>query len=76
MNSLGILGRLELDRSFLEQLRSSLSPLLFWSAIVLPLFYIPLLALGVDTIARGAAFATLLVFHVVALWVGHSYTPQ
>ena len=66
---------LTLNHTVVQRIRALISPFLFWSAVALPLLYLPLLALGVDTTARGAAFAVLLASHAIALWGSHSYTP-
>jgi hypothetical protein len=48
----------------------------FWSAIVLPFFYLPILVVGLDTPTRSVAFLTLLALNVVTLTVSHSYRPD
>ena len=45
----------------------------FWGAVVLPLIYIPLLMLGVDTVETLLVFLALIALNVVLLIVGHSY---
>lgn len=64
------------ESSFVQRLRTYLSPLLFWSAIVLPLLYLPLLAIGIDTTTRLGTLVALLFFHIFCLLAGHSYTPR
>lgn len=44
----------------------------FWSAVVLPFLYVPLLTSGL-TPAETTTFVGLLVLHVVALVAGHDY---
>lgn len=54
-------------------LRGSIEATAFWAAIVLPLAYVPLLADGLGTTQEGGLFAAVLVFHLVALRLGHTY---
>lgn len=60
------------ETSLLEGIRA----LSFWSAIVLPLLYIPLLVVGLDTAARSIAFLGLLSLNIVTLVISHSYRPD
>lgn len=48
----------------------------FWTAIALPFVYVPLLATGLETVAETAVFFALLAANLVALAIGHSYTPE
>lgn len=48
----------------------------FWSAIVLPFLYLPLLATGLDSRATVVAFAVLVALNVGALLVGHPYGSE
>lgn len=45
----------------------------FWTAIVLPFLYVPLLVSGLDSPPLRTAFVVLLVANGVALFVGHPY---
>lgn len=45
----------------------------FWTAIVLPFLYVPLLATGLSTAAETLTFLALLGSNLVALYVGHTY---
>jgi hypothetical protein len=45
----------------------------FWTAIVLPFLYLPLLAVGIETRSEGVALLVLLALNAVSLLVGHSY---
>lgn len=63
--------------------RNSETPLLegiralsFWSAIVLPFLYIPLLVAGLDTVTRSIAFLGLLSLNIATLVISHSYRPD
>lgn len=64
------------EQSFIQRIRTYLSPLLFWSAIVLPLLYLPLLAIGPDTTLHLVTFVVLLFVHTLCLLASHSYTPR
>ena len=48
----------------------------FWTAIVMPFIYLPLLLTGVETPSEAIAFGVLVAAHVVALVVGRRYTPD
>jgi len=45
----------------------------FWSAVVLPFLYFPLLATGLESQSTIIAFFTLVSCNVVALLLGHPY---
>lgn len=47
--------------------RGVLSNLAFWSAIVLPALYLPLLIDGIETVDRLGIFVGLVGLHVLAL---------
>ncbi|WP_049969793.1 hypothetical protein [Haladaptatus cibarius] len=47
----------------------------FWSAVVLPFLYVPLLMDGLAG-AEITVFLSLLACHVVALFAGHSYGQE
>lgn len=47
----------------------------FWSAVALPLVYLPLVASG-TVWDRPLAFCTLLALNVVAFLAGHGYDPD
>lgn len=46
--------------------------LAFWSAVALPLVYVPLLATGAGHL-QAETFLVLLVANILALVVGHDY---
>lgn len=50
-----------------------LSAVAFWSAIALPLLYVPLLAAGLGTTQDLLLFLGLFALHLVALFGGRSY---
>lgn len=63
-------GRLEqYAPSFANQMRVAS----FWAAICLPVFYVPLLIVGLSSGVITLVFTVLVCFHVVALYVGHTY---
>ena len=45
----------------------------FWTAIVLPFLYVPLLVAGIETRSEGVALLALLALNAVSLLAGHSY---
>ncbi|WP_049896726.1 hypothetical protein [Natrialba chahannaoensis] len=47
--------------------------LAFWSAIALPIIYIPLLFTGLSTWVETTMFLLLLGCNLVALYVGHEH---
>ena len=67
-------------RSTAETLRSvahrtvtGIRRLAFWSAVALPVLYLPPLIAGPDSTAQFAVVVALLAVHVVAILVGHEY---
>ncbi|AGB39243.1 hypothetical protein [Natronococcus occultus] len=63
----GVLDRL------VPTLADSIRRASFWTAIVLPFLYVPLLATGLSTASETATFLALLGVNLVALYVGHAY---
>ncbi|AUG48745.1 hypothetical protein BVU17_14870 [Haloarcula taiwanensis] len=49
-------------------------PVAFWSAVVLPLCYLPSLY-GVGTGQDTGLFVELVAWHVAAILLGHGHTP-
>lgn len=45
----------------------------FWTAIVLPFLYVPLLIAGIESRSEGLALFVLLALNALSLLVGHSY---
>jgi len=45
----------------------------FWTAVVLPVVYLPLLATGLDSVRTALTFAALAAVHVCTLVVGQPY---
>lgn len=64
------------EESGVQRLRGSLQALFFWSGIVLPLFYLPLILMGPDTTRETVAVLVLLGIHVLSLVSSHSYNPD
>lgn len=54
-------------------LREPLSTIAFWSAIALPVLYLPLLAVGLGSVRDLALFLGLFVLHLAALLAGRSH---
>lgn len=62
-----------LDISGAAALRRPLEAVAFWSAVVLPFLYLPLLAYGLETTGQLATFFGLLIVNVLAFVIGHDY---
>lgn len=45
----------------------------FWVAIVLPVFYLPLLLVGLSSTIAVGLFVGLVAMHLFALYVGHAH---
>jgi hypothetical protein len=45
----------------------------FWTAVVLPLCYVPLLLTGLETARDAALLASLVLLHLLALTAGHAH---
>jgi hypothetical protein len=56
-----------------EVLVTLVRALAFWTAVALPVAYLPLLATGLDSLQVVVAFVTLVAVNVCALVVGQSY---
>ena len=48
----------------------------FWTAVVLPFLYVPLLFGGIHTSGELVAFAVLLAINLLALYLGHDHEPR
>ena len=48
----------------------------FWTAIVLPFGYVPLLFVGLTTPIRTGTFVTLLGLNLLTLYVGHAHRRE
>ena len=69
----GPLGRLSNSLpAVAARLRASARGLAFWTAVALPLGYLPLFTLDIGGLSMEA-LVCLLIVHVVVLVVGHSY---
>ncbi|WP_246998690.1 hypothetical protein [Halosolutus gelatinilyticus] len=51
----------------------SLTAVGFWLGTVLPIVYVPMVLVGIDSMTRFSLFVGLLVLHALALVVGHEY---
>lgn len=63
-------------RLLVSSLSEPLSAVAFWSAIALPLLYVPLLAAGLATTQDLLLFLGLFGLHVTALFGGRSYAAR
>ncbi len=68
----GYPGRGGLER-YLPTLAKPIRVASFWSAIVLPFLYVPLLGTGLSGALETAVFLCLLCANALALYVGHSH---
>lgn len=57
-------------------LREPLSTIAFWSAIALPVLYVPLLAVGLGSVRDLVLFVGLFVLHLAALLAGRSHRTR
>lgn len=65
----------DLDR-YGTGLKSGVSSVAFWTAIVLPFLHLPLLATGLDRAPYTTAFAALVVLNVVAVVLGQPHNRE
>lgn len=72
----GRLTRAETGLLIERWIRRPLSALAFWSAITLPVLYLPLLATGPDTTGDLITFLALLGLHVLALIGGRNHNRE
>lgn len=59
-----------------SQVVAPLRQLGFWSAIALPFLYVPLVATGLQDQSEVLVFLALLAANVLAVAIGHSYSPE
>lgn len=59
-----------------ERVRTALSAVSFWTAITLPLVYVPLLTRGLESPDAVLVVLGLLGFHVLSLVGGRNYRPE
>lgn len=57
-------------------LGSTITGVGFWLGTLLPIVYLPVFLTGIDSIGRLALFVGLVVVNVLALVVGHDYSPD
>ena len=67
----------DVDRRFLERTVPNLATPIrkagFWTAIVLPFCYVPILLYGLSSPLETVAFVGVLAVNLVALYVGHAH---
>jgi hypothetical protein len=63
-------------RQLRHQIKGTVTAVGFWTAVLLPFLYVPLLVVGLDTRAEVFALVALLVVHAVSLSVGYPYATD
>lgn len=63
-------------RRLRHQLTDTVTAVGFWTAVLLPFLYLPLLVIGLDTRAEVFALVALVVVHAVSLSVGYPYAAE
>ena len=58
-----------------RRLRATVAAAAFWTAVVLPFLYVPLLVGGLAP-GEGVALAALAALNVAALYAGHGHRPR
>ncbi|MFP4628137.1 MAG: hypothetical protein ACLFMX_04020 [Halobacteriales archaeon] len=58
-----------------RRMRAAIRAAAFWSAVVLPVLHLPLLAAGLRTRAEVVVFVALLGLNLLAVYVGHGHRP-
>ena len=58
---------------FVPALADSIRKAGFWTAIVLPFLYVPLLVTGLSTATETGLFLGFLAVNLLALYVGHAH---
>lgn len=48
----------------------------FWTAVILPFLHVPLLLSGLDTTTDTSVFVALITLNLLALVLGHGYSPE
>jgi hypothetical protein len=64
-------GNIELRLT--SSLRTLVRAIAFWTAVLLPFAYVPLLATGLDSVTMALTFVALMAVNVCALVVGQPY---
>lgn len=60
----------------IDALPNTIRGVSFWTAALLPILYVPVLAWGIDSPLHAAVFVALVAANVVALVVGRSYDAE
>lgn len=55
---------------------STVTAISFWLATLLPVLYVPMFIIGLDSIVKFVTFLVLLTINVIALVVGHDYRTK
>ena len=69
----GVFAWIDLDAPISALLLRPIEAMAFWTAIVLPFLYVPLLIAGIDTFERLVVLLGLIALNVLAFIVGHQY---
>lgn len=48
----------------------------FWTAIILPFLYLPMLVTGLQSYAQSTVFLVLIVLNALTLLLGHPYSTH
>lgn len=62
-----------LPRRLQNSVKGSIAAISFWGAIALPALYVPLLAVGINSVTELMMFLGLFCLHLTTLVFGHSY---
>ena len=57
-------------------LGSTITGVGFWLGTLLPVAYLPVFLTGIDSTSRLALFLGLVALNVLALVIGHDYSPD
>jgi VIT1/CCC1 family predicted Fe2+/Mn2+ transporter len=63
----------DIELHLTSSLRTLVRAIAFWTAVLLPLVYVPLLATGLDSVPMALTFVALMTVNVCALVVGQPY---
>lgn len=74
--SLALRSGSALARRSLSILHQQVQAAGFWTAVVLPFLHVPLLLSGLDTATDTWLFVALIALNLLALVVGHGYSPE
>jgi len=63
----------DIELCLASSLRTLVHAIAFWTAVLLPFAYVPLLATGLDSVPVALTFVVLIAVNVCALVVGQPY---